>query len=250
MWNKELDQELSEHVWNPHDRARLEDEVRDADPSLSKRGAPKIPEQWSRVISVYGDDLTKVKAYITATDMMIVQGFQPLPFDEDEDPWRLLFSPKQFILDNPEFTLEDYRLTVHSLRDYGEHISGIRTRIREVAQSVDVGGGLNIGQEIVETSKVAMKMSRWNESVKRHISTADHRAFVELVPEAKRKRMKKKPKISNTEIVSIAYRVLVEKEYQTTVAKAFRVSSSRIAVLVKKVQSRPQTLTQMLVQRE
>ena len=65
----------------------LEENDDGANPAVSKRGAPKIPEQWSRIISVYGDNLRHAKAYSTATDMMMVQGFQPVPFAEDEVPW-------------------------------------------------------------------------------------------------------------------------------------------------------------------
>jgi len=56
-------------------------------------------------------------------------------------------------------------------------------------------------------------MSRWEQIKAKEKSTTDYKAFIERVPEAKRKRMKHRPKVSDTEKLSIAYSVLVEKEY-------------------------------------
>ena len=62
--------------------------------------------------------------------------------------------------------------------------------------------------------------------------------------------MKSKPKISDAEIVEIAYRVLVEKENQTAVAKAFRVSPSRISFLANKVERHPLFIAELQAKRE
>jgi len=36
---------------------------------------------WTRVISLYGDDLTLLKAHKTAIDLLIVDGFEPMQHD-------------------------------------------------------------------------------------------------------------------------------------------------------------------------
>jgi len=82
---------------------------------------------------------------------------------------------------------------------------------------------------------VAKKMSRWDRITKKERDPIDYRAFIEATPEAGRKRIKKRAKVSDTEILSIVYRVLVEKEHVSGVAQAFRVSNTRVNSLVKKV---------------
>jgi len=68
-------------------------------------------------------------------------------------------------------------------------------------------------------------MKRWEKAVSKEKCTFDHKVFIEEIPEAKRRKMKKREVISDSEKLQIAYRVLIEKEYQTEVAKAFRISS-------------------------
>ena len=76
-------------------------------------------------------------------------------------------------------------------------------------------------------------MSRWEQTKAKEKSITDHHAFVERVPEGRRKRLKKRSKVSDTEKLSIAHAVLVEKEFETEVAKAFRLSNARINAIVK-----------------
>ncbi len=56
-------------------------------------------------------------------------------------------------------------------------------------------------------------MNRWEQIKAKEKSTTDYKAFIERVPEAKRKRMKKRPKVTDTEKLSIAYSVMIDKEY-------------------------------------
>ena len=106
MFNFEIDEEISEVFWDaPHKQAGA-DEENDGVAAPSKRGAKKIPEMWTRVFSVYGGDLGNVQAYQTATDLMMAQGFQPMPYGAQEAPWRLLFSPADFAIENEGMTLE------------------------------------------------------------------------------------------------------------------------------------------------
>ena len=72
------------------------------------------------------DNLDQVKPYSTATDLLMAAGFQPMPFTDQEEPWRLLFSPKEFATENPDLVLNSYRLDVDKLKDFGNHISDVR----------------------------------------------------------------------------------------------------------------------------
>jgi len=86
----------------------------------------------------------------------------------------------------------------------------------------------------MQTTRVASKMARWEQISKKASTTTDHRAFIERVPEARRKRIKKREKLSETDQLSIVHSVLVEKEYQADVAKGMRISVPRVSAIVKK----------------
>ena len=42
----------------------------DGEHKQTKRGRPACPEKWSRVISIYKDDLTKVKTYDLGPELL------------------------------------------------------------------------------------------------------------------------------------------------------------------------------------
>ena len=42
-------------------------------PKDTKRGRPACPEKWTRVISIYKDDLTKVKTYELGPELLLDQ---------------------------------------------------------------------------------------------------------------------------------------------------------------------------------
>ena len=52
----DLDEEITEFVHDPVDADDVES-IDDASSAYSKRGAPKIPVQWTRIISIANDNL-------------------------------------------------------------------------------------------------------------------------------------------------------------------------------------------------
>jgi len=56
-------EEISEYQWNPAEREGNIGDGGDAEAGLSKKSSRKLPEVWTRVISLFGDDLTRVKAH-------------------------------------------------------------------------------------------------------------------------------------------------------------------------------------------
>ena len=75
--------------------------------------------------------------------------------------------------------------------------------------------------------------------MKRTRSLISPNDFKEPTVEGRRSRKKKRPKVSDTEALDIAYKVLVDKEYQTDVAKAHRITPARVNVIVKKASDNP-----------
>ena len=58
MEDYQLDEEISEFPWNPEDRNQQFEKDAEGNIGVSTKGTKKLPEQWTRVISIYGDDLT------------------------------------------------------------------------------------------------------------------------------------------------------------------------------------------------
>jgi len=92
-----------------------------------------------------------------------------------------------------------------------------------------------LGQQIIATSKVADKLSRWEKTAAKALDATDHRAFIEKAPEGKRKRIKNREKTSDSDHIKIAHRILIEHHYLADVAKEFRLSIPRISSIVKKI---------------
>ena len=63
--------------------------------------------------------------------------------------------------------------------------------------------------------------------------------------EGRYKKKKKREKLTDTEALEIAYKVLVEKEYQTDVAKTYRISVPRVNVIVKKAYTNPRLFEEL-----
>ena len=69
-FNYDLDQEISEHPWDPVLAANQPD----AHPT-EIRGTRRLPERWIRVISVHHDDLRTIKLVTLADDLKLAKGF-------------------------------------------------------------------------------------------------------------------------------------------------------------------------------
>jgi len=79
-WNDPVDRKDGENVENEQ-----------AGPS--KAGRKKIPEQWTRVISISTDNLSDIKAHHIATDLLLNQGYDKTRRRKGEPDWEIHFSP-------------------------------------------------------------------------------------------------------------------------------------------------------------
>ena len=108
MLNHDLHDEISEHVWDPREQHLAAEGADDLEQGPSKRGAKKVPEQWTRVINVQDDDPGQIRAYVLATDLLVIDGFQPLPEAANSPPWKPVFLSKDFVLEHPALNIADY----------------------------------------------------------------------------------------------------------------------------------------------
>ena len=70
--------------------------------------------------------MTRIKAFTTATDLLVVEGFEPMDSHPNGVLWKPLFYSKDFVMLNPDMELEDFRIDAMALREFGIGISKAR----------------------------------------------------------------------------------------------------------------------------
>ena len=114
-----IEEEISEFVQDPIQRQE-EDSVEEPKKGDGKRGAKKLPDMWSRVISIGTDNLEDLKVFPLATDLLLKEGYQKGRKRKGEPDWECHFSPKQYLEMHPNPELEKMKITEDRLRRYGE----------------------------------------------------------------------------------------------------------------------------------
>ena len=88
----ELEQEISEHPFDPAQAAQMPD----VNP-VETRGRPRLPELWTRVISVHHDDLTAIECVVIANDQKRSKKNPPSStIGHITGHWQPLFHPRRF----------------------------------------------------------------------------------------------------------------------------------------------------------
>ena len=91
------------------------------------------------MISINGDDLTKVRCFDLATDLLLDNAMDKAPMRRrGEIEWQPLFWPKQFVQQGHDHTLEGNKLSEAKLRTLGKKITKMRTNLRETAAALPV----------------------------------------------------------------------------------------------------------------
>ena len=72
----EVEEEISEYLWNPQEQFQHEEAGEEQAEDGAKRGAKLVPEQWTRVISIFTDNLESLKVCQTSTDLLVLAGYQ------------------------------------------------------------------------------------------------------------------------------------------------------------------------------
>ena len=76
---------------------------------------------------------------------------------------------------------------------------------------------------------MAKRVQRWNTYTRlldRDVNPAD---WVDDTPPQLRKRIKKQPKLSNSDILDIAHKAVVSGDQQQIIAREYRISSARVS---------------------
>ena len=112
-----MDDEISEVPNNPMD-LRDDENFEEEKAGHRGRGAPKIPDQWMRVISMGTDDLNTITVYPLSEDLKNNNGYPKTRKRKGEPEWEIHFHPQDMIDKHPEPELEKWALKEDRLRNY------------------------------------------------------------------------------------------------------------------------------------
>ena len=93
----QVEDELSEFRFGQYQDLEDQEENVSIDSTQKQRGAKKVPEQWTHVVSLIRDNLLKIKTYSVASDLLMLQGNQDLMDQERAKGWKPLFIPKGYV---------------------------------------------------------------------------------------------------------------------------------------------------------
>ena len=100
-----MSDETSEIPRDPIDRIdheSLEDEA----VLTGKRRREKLPEMWTRVISMSNDNLQELKVYQIAPDLLLNQGYEKTRKRKGEPDWEIHFLVSDMVEKHPNIDLE------------------------------------------------------------------------------------------------------------------------------------------------
>jgi hypothetical protein len=152
------EEELTEyHV----DHADAEPELNDSIASsiASKRGRPAIPEQWSKVISLEHDNLSKTKAHVLAPDLLAAPNLPLEPSTRKRGTWKPHFFSSTFLRGQRGITLEQYRLKDTKLKQLAVLVSKRRAQFRVEAEKEQRRASEQAGHDEEEVKQAVKKIS-------------------------------------------------------------------------------------------
>jgi hypothetical protein len=121
---EDYDQEEEEHKSEEED-----DPDRSFDSVKSKRGRPKIPEHWSRVISLSNDDLNALQIYKLAPDLLLSSAVTAsLSRGKIAPEWKPVFWPEDYVKEKHDMTIEGNKLSTSQLEKLGKKVSQCRAQ--------------------------------------------------------------------------------------------------------------------------
>jgi hypothetical protein len=111
----------------------------DLEPSLdsipsNRRGRPKIPVTWSRVLHVTPELSTVVKEQWVAADLVVQKALMEQYEPDTRAQWKMLFHPKVYAKEHSFETLDTWKLSTEQLHKLGKQVTKLRADIRKRAE--------------------------------------------------------------------------------------------------------------------
>jgi hypothetical protein len=216
-------------------------------PAPKKRGRPRIPPKWTRVISITHDSPLDLVVHEIEKDKATIDERLPYPRAQRAtvDPWRPLFLPRQYAAEHPNLTLNSCQLTNWKLKTLGVEVSKMRRALRDKALEMQLRTAKELEEDINSVSLLAKRISRGEYKAVTHEQLHAFPDFEDVVAPGKRRRSKKRGPLLLDEKLDILQRALVSFESHKEVARAYRVSQAVVASLIFKVRKKPAILSEL-----
>ena len=92
---------------------------------------------WSRVISLSKDDLTNLKGFELAPDLMLGGAMSKIATrGKSQKKWKALFWPDDYLEEDHDMTLANNALSEDQLKKYATNVTKVRKLFRDRALSV------------------------------------------------------------------------------------------------------------------
>jgi hypothetical protein len=158
---------------------------------------------WSRVISVSEDTDQDLGSFSIEEDMSVMASIPRPPRARRAEEWAPLFLPTDYAKAHPDINLQHYRIGDKRLKTLGEEISKHRQRLREMALTHDKNFASDQEKDLHEVSSLARRIRRGDYNagaVRKQQLKPD---FAEPIPDASRRRMKKRAPLTISDKISI-----------------------------------------------
>ena len=225
------DEELTEFVQDPVEQKVIEEESVGKSESRG-RGRPRIPEQWTRIISMDKDTLEAIPVHAIGPDLLLASAQGPQPSKRRDKHWKPFFCPRTFVKDNGELKLADYAITTARLRGLGGTITKLRAQLRLRASKVAASSPKQQIEDEQTVRRHAKKVRARGSEAPR-ISECEYNEGYLLDRSGIRTwRKVKRCSLTVAEKIQIVHEVIVNHEKYADVSLKYHISNGRISNLV------------------
>jgi hypothetical protein len=224
----------------PQDDEEEEKSVESSQPS--RRGRPRIPISWSRVLLVTPELDHKGRKHEVFVDLTLQQNLIERQQYEGSQDWQLLFHPRAWAKEKDFEDLAQWQLSEDRLYKYAKMTSKLRAVLRERAIKFAEKEGQQFSASEAQVAKVVRLSSRGHYDQREIARLKLFKGLVqEETPSSLRKRTGRR-KLTLDDKVQIAWKVLVGKERQADVARHFRMTEQGISRITSLLRKKPNLL--------
>ncbi len=147
---------------------------------------------------------------------------------------------------DPEITLEKYRLSSNKLKTIGVQVTRLRLQIRKEVERDQIHQAVEQETSLEEVQKIAGRSKR-RYTIKELIEKQQQRPDLdEKIPPGSRHRSRKHQPMSIDEKIKIVYQSLVEKHMHNHIAREHRISIGTVSRLVCKAKRKKEFYSELL----
>ena len=135
---QEIDEELKEGE-SVSESEESEDAVASiSSTSTAKRGRPRLPIVWSRVMHIKDDKPIRAAEHWVSVDSDVFLKNREKVEPKRGSTWKPMFHPKAYAKENDIECTQDYEMSERQLMIYGKNITRLRKEIRSKASELSL----------------------------------------------------------------------------------------------------------------